>query len=189
MSDGSSPWERGETVDWSTMGANKLVEIPPANTVYVVMESEYEGSRIVCIFDNEPEANSYAEVRNQFAEHGLGYDVESWPIGRPGCDSDDPYFDGPIWNMSWWLRYNLDSEIAPMVKQRWHSGQMPPVADFRSVSTGNFTVWGLDRDAVIRMAEAEASKRISAEMERLRIAEEKRLERTRFRIDSEHEFG
>ena len=172
------------------MGANKIVEIPLPNMVYAVMESKYEGSRIECIFDNEPEADSYAEVRNKFAEHGLTYEVEPWPIGRPGCDSTDPHFDGPVWEIRWDLQYNMDSEIIPMLKQRWHSGPIPPGAGLRyGLNTRGFCVWGTDQDGVIRMAETEAAHRISQELERLRIAAEQKASRTRFRIDSEHEFG
>lgn len=194
-SDGSSPWERGEKqpeeiVDWSTTGANKIVPIPPPNTVYVLMEYEYEGGRVECIFDDEAEANSYAETRNQFAEHGLSYEVEPWPIGRPGCDATGPFFDGPAWEIRWDLQYNIELEIAPMVKQHWFSGEVPPDAGFRSNPTPRFfCAWGIDRDAVIRFAETEAAKRISAELERLRIAAEQKANHTRFRIDSEHEFG
>lgn len=208
MSDGSSPWERGEmteldrpfqepvpeteTVDWSTMGANKIVEIPPPGIVYVLIEERgYDGSSVECVFDNEAEAESYAALRNQFTEsNSISYEVHPWPIGRPGCDSTDPHFDGPVWEIRWEIQYDLETEIAPKVKQRWHSGSMRPEAGFRYPPTpSNFTVWGIVRDDVIRIAEREAAQRISAELERLRIAEQKRQEHTRFRIDSEHEFG
>lgn len=201
MSDGSSSWERGEDdefnktlteldrpfqetvpeaeiVDWSAM-------------VYVLIEERgYDGRSIVCVFDNEGEANSYAGVRNQFAEHGIVYEVDPWPIGRPGCDETEPHFDGPIWEIRWDLQYNADRDVASIAKQRWHSGEMPPAAGFRySPTDRGFTVWGIDRDAVIQQAKPEAAKRVSAEIERLRIAAEKKAEHSRFRIDSEHEFG
>ena len=197
MSDGSSPWERteldrpfqepvpkAETVDWSTMGANKIVPIPPPNTVYVLIEERgYDGRSVECIFDNEAEAESYAAIRNQFAEHGEEYEVEPWPIGRPGCDSTYSHFDGPVWEIRWDLQYNMDLEIAPMVKQRWHSGGMPPAANFKyPPSARGFHAWGINRDGVIHIAEKLAAQRILAELERLRIAAEQKANHARFRI-------
>lgn len=191
---GSSPWERGEKPvgwDWDALGANKIIALPDPNTVYVLMEDAgYDGKNISCVFSDEAEANSYAEVRNQFAEHGIVYEVEPWPIGRPGCDETEPHYDGPVWEIRWDLQYNADHEVAPMLKHRWHSGRIPPDCGFKYNPTDRgFHLWGMDRDAVIRQAEAEAAKRVSAELERLRIAAEQKANRTRFRIDSEHEFG
>lgn len=88
-----------------------------AKQVFIVKAFDYESDFMVAVFDDESEADRYADERNAIEDDFYTYEVEPWDVGPQGQ---------AIWFVSWHEQYHVGKEIH--VQHRWWDGNDDPGA-------------------------------------------------------------